>query len=99
MYPFYCFSCASAILVLTLHRHPKIGYPSSKKEIQNTQQMIEELFADKNVQKNTIYTHIKKLKSLQTQVDGYRNQKYRTELDIDSLKFLRSFRTNSILMK
>ena len=57
-----------------------------EKEIQNTQQMIEELLADKNVQKNTIYTHIKKLKSLQAQVDGYRNQKYRTELDIDSLK-------------
>ena len=57
-----------------------------EKEIQNTQQMIEELLADKNVQKNTIYTHIKKLKSLQAQVDGYRSQKYRTELDIDSLK-------------
>jgi len=57
-----------------------------EKEIQNTQQMIEELLADKNVQKNTIYTHIKKLKSLQAQVDEYRSQKYRTELDIDSLK-------------
>ena len=57
-----------------------------EKEIQTTQQMIEELLADKNVQKNTIYSHIKKLKSLQAQVDEYRNQKYRTELDIDSLK-------------
>jgi len=48
--------------VLILHRHQKIGYLSLKKKYKNTQQMIEELLADKNVQKNTIYTHIKKLK-------------------------------------
>ena len=55
-------------------------------EIATTQQMIEELLAEKDLQNNTIYSHIKKLKSLQAQVDSYRNQKYRTELDIDSIK-------------
>ena len=55
-------------------------------EIQLTQQMIGELLTDKNAHKNTIYSYIKKLKTLQAQVDSYKHQKYRTELDIDSLK-------------
>ncbi len=57
-----------------------------EKEIENTQTMIEELLTEKDVQNSRIYSLIKKLKSLQAEVDAYRNQKYRTELDLDSIK-------------
>ena len=57
-----------------------------EKEIETTQIMIEELLAEKDVQNSRIYSLIKKLKSLQAEVDAYRSQKFRTELDLDSLK-------------
>ncbi len=78
----WCFNVAGADIT----RATKDRISELEKEIKTTQQMIEELLADKNVQKNTIYSHIKKLKSLQAQVDDYRSQKYQTELYIDSLK-------------
>jgi len=57
-----------------------------EKEIETTQTMIEELLTEKDVQNSRIYSLIKKLKSLQAEVDAYRSQKYRTELDLDSIK-------------
>lgn len=87
------FACLSILILIgisllnaDIQQTTKDRIVELEKEIESTQIMIEELLAEKDIQNSRIYSLIKKLKSLQAQVDAFRSQKFRTELDLDSLK-------------